>query len=127
MSRSVLDASALLALLFKESGSQIVWEHISGSIISAVNLSEVITKSIDAGIPAKEASQLLAGLPCEIIPFDAEHACLSASLRPATRPFGLSLGDRACLSLGVKTGGPVLTADRTWEECGLSVKLIQLR
>lgn len=127
MSRSVLDASALLALLFKEPGALTVWEYISGSIMSAVNLSEVVTKSIDAGIPAKEASQLLAGLPCEIIPFDANHACLSASLRPATRPFGLSLGDRACLSLGLKTGGPVITADRAWEECGLAVKIVRIR
>lgn len=36
----------------------------------------------------------------------------AAALRPLTKPFGLSLGDRACLALAQRLGVPVLTSDR---------------
>jgi ribonuclease VapC len=127
VSRAVLDASALLALLFKEPGGENVIERLPGSMLSAVNLSEVVTKSIDTGMTLEEARLVVAGLPCQIVPFDGEHAYLRGALRPATRPFGLSLGDRACLALGLKTGWPVVTAERIWAECDVGVQVIRIR
>lgn len=47
----VLDASALLALLNQEQGSDVVAASIPEAIISTVNLSEVISKLVDAGLP----------------------------------------------------------------------------
>jgi ribonuclease VapC len=47
-----------------------------------------------------------------VIPFDAEDAKFVASMRKATRESGLSLGDWACMSMGLKIGVPVLTAER---------------
>ena len=127
MSRAVLDASALLALLFQEPGGEKVLERLPGSMLSTVNLSEVVTKSVDAGMTIEESRLVLAGLPCQIVPFDGEHAYLAAALRLVTRPFGLSLGDRACLALGWTTGWPVVTAERTWAECDVGVQVIQIR
>jgi ribonuclease VapC len=102
-------------------------EHLPGSMLSAVNLAEVVTKSVDTGMTLDEARRVVAGLPCQIIPFDGEHAYLAAGLRVATRPFGLSLGDRACLALGLATGCPVVTAERKWDQCDVGVELIRIR
>jgi len=121
VSRAVLDASALLALLFRETGGEAVIEHRPGSLLSTVNLSEVLSKMLESGMTPEEAGQVLAEFPCEIVAFDRDHVSLAASLRLPTRPQGLSLGDRACLALGMKTGFSVVTADRRWDDCGLNV------
>ncbi len=62
-----------------------------------------------------------------VIPFDAEQAKLMASLWKATRVAGLSLVDRACLALGLKTALPVLTTERAWAnvKIGVDVGLIR--
>ena len=127
MSSSVIDSSALLALLFKEPGGFAVIEHLSDALLSAVNLSEVVAKCLDAGMMLEDARRVVADLPCRIVPFDPEQALLSASLRAATRPYGLSFGGLACLSLGLKTGYPVVTAERAWAECGVGVDVICIR
>ena len=113
--------------MYQEPGGQAVRDYLPGSLLSAVNLSEVVTKSVDAGMTLEEANMAVSEFPFEIMPFDAEHAYLAASLRPATKPFGLSLGDRACLALGFKMGVPVLTAERKWEACDVGVKVIRIR
>ena len=118
---------ASLALMYQEPGGESVVNHLPGSILSAVNLSEVVTKSVDSGMTLEETNMALSGFPFEILPFDAEHAYLAASLRRATKPCGLSLGDRACLVLGLKMGLPVLTAERKWDECALGVKVLRIR
>lgn len=38
----------------------------------------------------------------------------TARLWPDCRTYGLSLGDRACLALGMALKVPILTADRIW-------------
>ena len=127
MSNAVLDASALLALLFQETGGEKVLKHLPESLLSAVNLAEVLAKAVERGMTLEEANELLAEFPCEIVPFDREAASLTAALRVPTRSAGLSFGDRACLALGMKTGLPVVTADRQWDQCGLKVRIIQIR
>jgi PIN domain nuclease of toxin-antitoxin system len=47
----VLDASALLAYLFKETGHEIVAKYIEDACISTVNLSEVAGRLIRDGRP----------------------------------------------------------------------------
>ena len=41
--------------------------------------------------------------------------------------YGLSLGDRACLSLGQHLRRPVLTADRMWKTLKLNVEIQMIR
>jgi ribonuclease VapC len=127
VSRAVLDASALLAVMFKERGAENVIARLPGSMVSAVNLSETVTKSVDAGMTLEEARLVASAFPCEIIPFEGELAYLAASLRTATRAFGVSMADRACLALGLNTGHPVVTADRQWDKFNVGVKVIQIR
>lgn len=48
-------------------------------------------------------------------------------LRPQTRGFGLSLGDRACLALARQANLPALTADQAWVELRIGVEIRALR
>jgi PIN domain nuclease of toxin-antitoxin system len=58
---------------------------------------------------------VLAPIP-EIIDFDMEQAKIAGDLLPQTRALGLSLGDRACLALGVALKAPIYTADQSWKD-----------
>lgn len=62
MSEVVVDASAVLALLNQETGSEEVSQFIGNAAISAVNLSEVIAKLADAGISEEDIRQILSHL-----------------------------------------------------------------
>lgn len=127
MSSVVLDASAILALLNEEPGGDVVQEALAGAVVGAVNLSEVIAKLIENGMPEEEIRTSLGGLGLEIQPFDEEMAMATALLRPKTKKLGLGLGDRACLALGLRLSTPVLTADRTWLglKVGVEVRVIR--
>lgn len=116
MSDAILDASALLAFANREVGYEEVREFIGSAAISAINLSEVVARLADRGLPQEEVRETLQGLGLEVVPFEEEHAYLTGMLRSATRPFGLSLGDRACLALAHTLGLPAITADRRWLE-----------
>ena len=115
MPRAVIDASAILAVLLREPGSGVVETYYGQGIVSAVNLSEVAAKLCDLGMGAAEARDLLSALGLEIRAFDETQALAAGALREVTRFRGLSLGDRACLALGIAEGVPVVTTDRNWE------------
>lgn len=127
MSKYVLDSSAILAFLNDEPGTERVAEALEEAVVSTVNISEVITKLIDAGIPEEQIKLVLGYLSCEIESFNLEDAWQSAKLRLITRDRGLSLGDRACLSLALKLGLPVLTADRVWSSLALEIEVQVIR
>ena len=117
------DASALLLVLNDEPGGTELAEDLGDAVISTVNLSEVVAKLADAGLPEDELREALAGLPLEIIPFDEAMAFAAGLLRPTTRARGLSMGDRACLSLAVALGLPVVTVDRAWQGLRLGIEI----
>jgi PIN domain nuclease of toxin-antitoxin system len=123
----VIDASAILALLNAEPGADTVIEALPGGIISAVNLSEVVAKLCDAGMPEKAVRQALQPLGLEIVPFDEEQAYQAGLLRTVTHDMGISLGDRACLSLAKMLGVAALTTDKLWAELsiGATIKVIR--
>ena len=127
MPKTVIDASALLALLNGEPGADIVTDALPGGIISTVNLSEVIAKLCDAGMPEKAIRQALQPLGLEIVPFDEEQSYQAGLLRTSTQDMGISLGDRACLSLAKTLGVVALTADRAWADLSVvaTIKVIR--
>lgn len=128
MSRAVLDASVLLAYLNDERGAPAAAEALEGEpVMSAVNVSEVASKLVDVGIGAEAVREMLEGLQIEVVAFDEDAAYEAGALRLATRKAGLSLGDRACVSLGLRLGVPVLTADRGWRNLPLPVAVVLLR
>lgn len=127
MSRAVWDASALLVLLNAEPDGERLAGELGEALISAVNLSEVVAKLADAGMPEGDLREALAALPLEVAPFDEGLAYVAGLLRPATRARGLSMGDRACLALALASGLPVVTADRAWQRLDLGIEVRTLR
>lgn len=127
MSKVVLDASALMAFLRNEPGSDIVQSVLADAVISTVNLSEVLAKATELPKGFDAAKAALRGLQLSVAPFDERQAEIAASLRPATRPLGLSLGDRCCLALGIAEALSVMTADRDWAKLQLGITIQVIR
>ena len=123
----ILDASAMLALIFDETGSEIVSAHAQGSQILAINFSEVVARVIAIDGNPKRAEVSADRLEIAIIPFDRQHACLTAEMIKRTSSIGASLADRACLALAEISGLPVLTADKDWSKLNLSIDIRQIR
>jgi PIN domain nuclease of toxin-antitoxin system len=127
VSEAVLDASALLALLNGEPGAETVAGILQSAAISAVNLSEVVAKLAEAGMPEVAIRQALDGLALEVSPFDAGQAYQAGTMRPLTMAAGLSLGDRACLALAQARKVPALTADTAWRGLDLGIEVQVIR
>jgi ribonuclease VapC len=128
MNRVVLDASALLAVLNQEPGAEALTpELLSGASISTVNLAEVHGKLVGRGLSPDDAWEAALGPVREAVPFTVEHARLVGDLVAQTRPLGLSLGDRACLALGVALKAPVFTADRSWKKLKVGARIHVIR
>ncbi len=123
----VLDASALLAYLREEPGSDRVDEVLGGAVITSVNWAEVVQKSLSAGVEVEGLRQDLQALGLVVEPFSAGDADTTARLWAQTQRLGLSLADRACLSLGLRLKLPVITCDRAWAELPLPLPIVLLR
>jgi len=128
VSRIVLDASAMLAVLNREPGSEkLTPEMLSHTAGSAVNLAEVHTKLVSRGGDPEEAWEDALSAIQEPVPFSEEHARIAGGLVAVTRALGLSLGDRACLALGLTLKAPVYTTDRSWKNLKLGIRIHVIR
>lgn len=127
MSEIVLDASALLAILLSEPGNDEAADHLEGACMSSVNLAEVISKLASRNIARNVIEELIDSLGIRIEPMDRDRAVATGMLTPKTKSAGLSLGDRACVSLAEEFGIPALTADRAWQkiETACEIRLIR--
>jgi ribonuclease VapC len=123
----VADASAVIALLVGEPFTRFEPSRLANASISAVNLSEVLTRLQEIGMPESAAASAFVRLNLRVIAFDEPQARATARLRPVTRHAGLSLGDRACLALGNRLGCPVVTADRVWASLDVGVEIVLIR
>lgn len=70
---SVLDASAVLALIHSEPGHEIVAAQLNGSVLGAANLAEIVGKLVDAGVDVRRS------VSCSVLPGSA-----SSRSRPPT-------------------------------------------
>ena len=124
---TVLNASALLSFLQDELGGDQVEAVLPEAVISSVNWAEVVQKSVAAGVDVDGMRDDLEALGLKILSFTAEEAELAGRLWQQTRQAGLSLGDRACLSVGIKLKALVLTADQIWVSLDLPVTVQCIR
>ena len=109
---SVVDASLVLAWLQDEPGADEAEPMLMEAVIGAANWSEVLQKARQHGAPVGAVALLLASFGLRVVDVTAEDAELAAGLwRSAS---ALSLGDRLCLALGLRTGLQVATADVAW-------------
>lgn len=125
--RAVLDTSAVLAVLFAETGADAVIAFGPSAILSAVSYSECLAKASDRGLPPAEAARVLASLRYRIVPFDQDVAELAARFRQPTRHLNCSFADRACLATAAVCRLPVVTADRDWTAVDLGIEVILFR
>ncbi len=125
---TVLDASAVLALLRREPGSDVVAEHIGGATICTVNLAEVVGKIVDVSGDPVDVVQRLVATGMTIEPLIEDDALLAGALRSLVGGQRLSLGDRCCLALAARSDPPVvLTADRIWKELDIDIDVQLIR
>jgi ribonuclease VapC len=127
----VLDSSAILAGLYGEPGAAAVIEVLASDefevLVSAVNLCEVVTKLVQAGASASQISASTDQLHAHCVEFDSLQAVAAGEMVTKTQSLGLSLGDRACLSLAASRGANAWTTDSAWKKLNLGVKVRLLR
>ncbi len=133
MSKAVLDTSALLAYLNNEPGNERVDPALSaGAWLSPINYAEVLSWFAERGqnprtVEANLISRGLLGQALELAPLTDEDIVMIAALRPRTKHLQLSLGDRACLALGLRLKLPVFTSDKLWKQLKLGIRINLIR
>lgn len=123
MSAVVLDASAVLAFINGEPGSDLVESSLEGgAACSTANWSEIMQKTLAQGRDWPQNALLLQSYDLAIEPVTITDAeCAAEMWQPGS---GLSLADRLCIALGERLDATVLTADTAW---GTSGRIEQIR
>ena len=127
MNKAVLDSSALLAFINQEKGSEIVEKYLPNALMSSVNIAEVISVLSMIDMPEDIIIGIIDDLNIEVVNFDQEQALKTGLLRKTTKNAGLSLGDRACISVSTIKNLTIITADKIWAEIGLTNNIILIR
>lgn len=128
MNRIVLDASAILAVINGEPGvEKLTPDLLARAVASTVNLAEVQTKLVSRGWTSDQAWEDATSPVREVVPFDEEQARIAGDLVTQSRHLGLSLGDRACLALGIALKVPVFTAERGWKKLKVGARIHAIR
>lgn len=127
MSKIVLDASAILAVIFTEPGAEKLTDKIlDSSVASTVNLAEVqatlVRKGYDPEVAWEDALSL--ATPEDYTPTQAK---IAGTLIRETSRLGLSFGDRSCLALAIALGAEVYTSEKPWKNLKLGVAIHVIR
>lgn len=121
----VFDTSAVLALIYKETGADIAQAKLPQSLISVVNVAEVIGVLMRrSGLSPSEAERTLKRIPLHWADPNGDQAVRAAELSAVKE---LALGDRFCIALAEGCGEPLVTADQQWATLNLSVPVELIR
>lgn len=133
MKTTVLDASALLAMLFGEPGVEemrSLFQKAAAAdkplLISAVNWAETLNRiSRRQGASGLNAVKLLASSgPIEIVPVDAELAEAAAAYKADDQ---LGLADAFAAALAKNRKAELVTADREFKSVETEIKITWLK
>jgi len=127
MNRAVLDASAILAIIFEEPGAESLTDEVMNqAVASTVNLAEVQGKLIKKGYePGRAWDDTLALVTAEH--YTPEQAKTAGTLIQNTGKYGLSLGDRSCLALAIALNAEVYTTEKLWKNLKLDIPIHVIR
>lgn len=110
----LFDASAALAVILDEPGGDRAADMLAESTISAVNLSEVVSKLLKLSIAPADVSGVVAALSMSVLAVEERDGLAAGLMTQASKPYGLSLGDRICLAMARRLDLIAVTADRSW-------------
>ena len=122
---AVVDASVVLAWLQNEPGADEAEPMLMEGLIGAANWSEVLQKARQHGAPVGAVARLLTSFGLTVVDVTDADAEAAATLWRQGTP--LSLADRLCLALGLRSGLPVATADGAWAEVDDGPALVLVR
>jgi ribonuclease VapC len=127
--RCVLDASAVLAWIFRERGGQAVERVLGHAALSTVNLAEVLCRADQVGMATTSLTDELEATGVRFVPFTEEDAGLVEEVhRSARRELPpLSLADCCCLATGIRLNLPVVGGDQAWEALRLGIEIHPIR
>jgi PIN domain nuclease of toxin-antitoxin system len=123
----VIDSSIVLAVLRNEEGNRLAAELAMNSVMSSVNLAEIVTKCVEFEIDPSDALQYIAGRNIDVVEFGFADGVLAGRLWKAAPKGKLSLGDRACIATAARLGAIAVTTDRVWAELDLPCKVELIR
>jgi ribonuclease VapC len=125
----VLDASALLALLKRETGADVVEASLNHAVIGAVNLGEAAQIQYLYGWNRNDFEVAIGLIEISVMPVTTRIAMDAADFRELARKKGISQADCLCLALAKSESAVALTADRDWlkiaDAIGVEVRLIR--
>lgn len=121
---SVIDASAVLALINGERGAATVVERLPDAVISHVNLAEVVGRLVRDGRDDAEIDAILDSLDLSTVETTAAQARRAGSRATIKN---LSLGDRFCIALAEERDELLISADTDWAKLDVSVPLELIR
>lgn len=126
---TVLDSSALIALLMREPGAERVAQDMANAVAPTTILAEVVGYFARHSFSLAELRSSLDALEVQFTAVDHELAWRAGELEPLTKPAGLSLADRTCLALAARLGTSALTGDRQWptitDALGIEIELFR--
>ena len=130
MTRTILDASALLAFIKGERGQDVVREALGAGtcFINTANLSEAAAKLMMVRPDPAEVRALLTVPGLDLLAVGEEEALKAGEFAVPGKPLGLSLGDRLCMASALVHQAEVLTTDAIWSRMnipGLRIRLIR--
>jgi PIN domain nuclease of toxin-antitoxin system len=124
---SVIDSSALLAIIYNEEGTDKAQEYFDNSYMSVVNAVECITVLTRNGMPLDVAKNLLESIISKFIPCEYNDVVLITQIKNENKNVEISLGDGICIALGAKLGLKVITTDKAWINIKSTAEVICLR
>jgi len=127
MNEIILDTSAIVAVINREPGADLVLEVAGGAVVSTLVVAEVVSWLALRNTPAGEVYRTIEDFRLAVEPFHHARAIAAGFLITKTRRRGLSLADRACLTLAIELGLPVMTGDRAWRDIDLGVDVRLIR
>lgn len=132
----VLDASAVLAWVLRERGSDIIDKVLAVSVIPASALVEVLYRAPERGhrLQVAELHAAIVGMGAVIESFTDADADRAAQLILASRARRtpedtrcLSLGDGLCLAVAERLELTITGGDQQWATCDLTVPFLPFR